>query len=464
LAGRCGAHFRLALISFPVVTDVNDLFEQLIPGRAPDSISLLVVGAGARGMSWRALGAGRLQLVEADPGTAASLEPQVDPLQGESLRSVAATAAVLPKVPLHVVNQSNYSSIKQPSRLLELFPGLRVTAQLEVDAVSLSRIIADFDNGDPGSCILVLDAPGQALELIESLADEQLERLAGIVVEVSAEPLYAEDASAVVIASRLGARGFSVRGSHTGIFPFQSVFFQREARYWSERLQLGERVGLGQELAVAVERLEDVRSTLLVREGELAALSESFAGAIADRAHQAQELVVLQEQLQHVETRLAHRVDQHEVAAESERQLKQAHDELGGQIQRFEEEAKELHDQIASSRQEADDLRTQFDERETLLRQLVERRDNLIKAGEDMTVKLEAETKRADDLSKKLGECVSKLEHASRQSQERGARVIDLEREREQAQQYQGWLNREVVKAEAHVDLIKEILLRGETP
>ncbi|MNM35182.1 Chromosome partition protein Smc [compost metagenome] len=415
-------------------------------------------------MSWRALGAGRLQLVEADPGTAASLEPQVDPLQGESLRSVAATAAVLPKVPLHVVNQSNYSSIKQPSRLLELFPGLRVTAQLEVDAVSLSRIIADFDNGDPGSCILVLDAPGQALELIESLADEQLERLAGIVVEVSAEPLYAEDASAVVIASRLGARGFSVRGSQVGIFPFQSVFFQREARYWSERLQLGERVGLGQELAVAVERLEDVRSTLLVREGELAALSESFAGAIADRAHQAQELVVLQEQLQHVETRLAHRVDQHEVAAESERQLKQAHDELGGQIQRFEEETKELHDQIASSRQEADDLRTQFDERETLLRQLVERRDNLIKAGEDMTVKLEAETKRADDLSKKLGECVSKLEHASRQSQERGARVIDLEREREQAQQYQGWLNREVVKAEAHVDLIKEILLRGETP
>lgn len=192
--------------------------------------------------------------------------------------------------------------------------------------------------------------------------------------------------------------------------------------------------------ASAQTRRED---TGLEKVQQLSRERDELGGQLAEQQALVQRLVQMRDTL----TRQMNDYRTQAEASEAERQKQvKAGRELAEQLQVMAAES-------AAQKKLAEDrlvqMLAQTQEREAAVKQAAERDAAIAK----LTKELEAAKASADEHQEKL-------ERASRLSQERGTRVIELERERVELDKYQSWLNSEVIKAEAHVDLIKEILLR----
>ncbi len=104
----------------------------------------------------------------------------------------------------------------------------------------------------------------------------------------------------------------------------------------------------------------------------------------------------------------------------------------------------------------ASDLQTQ-------VAQLTQQCDEQAKLADQHKAKLDKANQQAAELQKLADERKALLDKVSQQSQERGARIIQLEKEHVEFSRRQQWLDQEMIKAEAQVDLIKDVLLRDLT-
>lgn len=267
------------------------------------------------------------------------------------------------------------------------------------------------------------------------------------------------------------------------------------------------------DLRAQVQSLAQERDTLATQVTELRAQldagearSAAQAKFDAEREELVQQLTKRRDMLTRHVAELKAQLDAG--AAQVDAQAAELKVQIGAQAERVQESLAEVR-KLAGER---DELGRQLAEQQALVQRLVQMRDTLtrqvadyrkqVEANADLAAQLEARTAESTahkelaeerlvqmlaqaqeqeasvkkvaerdaalaKLAKELESAKSladeqqeKLERASRLSQERGMRVIELERERAELDKYQSWLSAEVIKAEAHVDLIKEILLR----
>ncbi|GAB3343658.1 hypothetical protein [Marilutibacter aestuarii] len=459
--------------------------------RAPPGV-VLVVGGG-RGDSLealRALGAKRLVLAEADPRLSATLARRIDPAKGEELVDKALVARAEGDAILYVVDQAEYSSTLAPRGLFKLFPNLNLVEERPVGTLEFPVLVSSLALEESQPHLLIIDAPGQGLALLASLPGALLRKFSEILVRASDVSLYADDATTDEVATFLGNAGFTTPELDAeAIYPVQALRSRRDAA----RCEL-------------IRVIDDGRAELEQREAEIARLKaqvdeQADALAQATRGHEAEvgklakERDVLLEQLKQerdaqAQLAKAHEVELNKLAEARGVLLEQLTQERDAQVQlakaregelnKLAEEHGALVEQLAQARDEGARL---ADEKEALAGQLIEARDVQAKVAkehdaqmQERHLEIQAQAKglaekdaRLAELTKELeqsrrdvAERQAKLDKASHQGQERGARIIELERDREELDRYQAWLNREVVKAEAHVELIKELVLRSE--
>lgn len=219
---------------------------QQLAERSPDErATILMVGAGngAELPLLRQLGAGRLVLAEAHPGLADALARRIDPALGEEVWPQAVTAEAAETATLYIVNNPGYSSLRPPSGLCEDFPNLRETRQTGVPARSLAKAIESLALDAGAQHLLILDAPGQAFDLLSATPHGVLQSFATIIVRCGVKPLYADDKRMEDVLVALGSIGFDAGAEDPeAIYPHAAVLLSRNDDR-VERMRLEAMVG-----------------------------------------------------------------------------------------------------------------------------------------------------------------------------------------------------------------------------
>lgn len=483
----------------------------------------LIVGAGTGSQlgDWRQLGCRQLLLAEAHPRLAEELGRRLRHDQGEHLLAVAVTGDEQPVATLQALNNLAYSSLNQAVDLFSYYPNLRRDEALQVPARSLEAIVAEqaLDGRQPHA--LLIAAPGQALQLLQATPAAALHTFSWVIIECSSEPLYQDDASDSEIIAWMDGIGFElVTDNPDAIFPQSQLLFERNTtrlvqhRLHSEVAQL--RSQSSAEAQNSQQQLQDLEQQLQQRDAALLELtglaneqkqqldelvSENarlFSACEAMEAQQAELRQALQDQTSQASARhaqidaIANERDQFASACEALGQqhaaLTTAYDQQASQIADLQAELTALgsrNAELTSVNEALENQRAElagaYQAQAHLADEHQARADALSAAADELATQRDAMAKENARLSETCNaqsasavECKGHLDKVSEQrdqlqkalAEQKGtfeanqAYVHTLEREAIEYQHRQRLLEEELVKSEAQLDLIKDLLLR----
>lgn len=261
-----------------------------LPSDLPRPVSLIVhIGAGecSELPAYLEVGAAQILLAEAAAEAAARLRAGNSRQASVKVVQAAVSADTSPR-PFHLANFPDLSSLRPPTRLSELFPGLRLVSKetvTPVDPVALLRDSRTMEKSD-GSRVLVLDAPGESLSILRRLQDADL--LTGfdaIRFRESPEPLYKDAAPAAAIAEVLQDAGFNLRPDIDDDPAFPRVWARLDRAALKRKSQIA---------ALTVER-DTLRKEVETQAAELARLQKEVGAQTTELTGLRKELDTLRE-------------------------------------------------------------------------------------------------------------------------------------------------------------------------
>lgn len=305
---------------------------------APGVTLMIGAGNGAELPALRRLHSGRLILVEAHPGQAEVLAQRIDPTRGEEVWPLAITASAAAEATLQVMNNPRHNSLKAPGDLLEHLPNLRVINEVVVDARALDEVIEGLQLDDGGNNLLILDAPGQTLDLLNATAREQLQSFSRIIARCGVVPLYSDDGNREDCVAALEALGFDVElDDDEAIYPTSTFLLHRD------------------EARVKLQHLKEEIQQLRTAHAAQVQLVEKHDEQIetATKAH-AEALALAQ---QHAATEVQKLSDDHQAQATK---LTHERDEQAQLAVQFKAERDKYSQQLAEQQKLAEDRKTQL--------------------------------------------------------------------------------------------------------
>lgn len=387
----------------------------------------------------------RLVLVEAEAQLAEALVKRTAGLP--HVQVVRAAIAAHPGSGLfHRYSLPGVGSLHRASGLAALFPGLRALEPLPVETVSPVPVLEPLALEDQRSNLLVVDLPGEELPVLTVLRDAgQLQLFTQIRLHCGHRPLYEGGEPAARILGWLNEQGFDLVGEDKTQDPDRpSWTLQRnalQARMQALQCRFDElnqeKQGLETTIAMLQSDLaEQQRQTThwmnaaeatkaeAVERGRLVAVTESELHRRLVQAHEERERL-----LQERETEIGRWTGE---KAALEAQLAQRHARI-----------ETLTAEMETGRQEA---KRQADRLET-------EKLNLEQVGNDLREQLAEQQRQTQFWMDKLNTEKMEME-ALRQ------RINQLEQSNAERDQRQRQLDDELLKAEAQIDLIKDVLLR----
>lgn len=153
-------------------------------------ITHIGAGSGSNLSDYLATDAAHILLVEAEADAAAKLRAKT--AHHPKVTVVHASVSANPKPrPFYHVSFSDLSSLRAPAKLREQFPGLRILTQETVTPITPESLLAGIETEPTGSRLLMIEAPGEALGILQSLAKaELLQRYDIICLQEALAPLY----------------------------------------------------------------------------------------------------------------------------------------------------------------------------------------------------------------------------------------------------------------------------------
>ncbi|QDR67340.1 hypothetical protein [Pseudomonas juntendi] len=495
---------------------MNKLLRHIQEHSADGLGSCLIVGAGTGSQlgDWRQLGCQQLLLAEAHPRLAEELGRRLRHDQGEHLLTLAVTADEHPVATLLALNNLAYSSLNEPVDLFNHYPNLRRDGVLQVPARSIEAVVADHALNGPQAHTLLLAAPGQALQLLQATPQASLHAFTWVITECSSEPLYEGDASDSQVTAWMEGIGFElVSDDPDAIFPQSQLLFERNTRRMPQQCISSEVAQLHTQAAVAApssqQQIQALQAQLQQRDTQVYELT----GLACEQKQQLDRLLIDKTQLLstneaiqaenaqlsqalHVQADLASNgqaqnkalaterdqlVSAYEALRQKHAALATAHDEQAqqlatarGELDALSKHNAELVSQSeAQQRREAElagtcDAQTQLaNESQARLGELAAERDALTQDNSRLSEACEAQTRLANDYQEQLKKANEQREQQGKALAEQKDTadanieyVQALEREAADYQHRQRLLEEELVKSEAQLELIKDLLLR----
>jgi chromosome segregation ATPase len=397
--------------------------------------------------------------------------------------------------------------------MASLLPNLRPAGETRVPASTLRGLLAAEQVDPSANNLLVVALPGQSVAM---LADPSaLRAFAAVVLSVGEEPLFEGDPDLASLHARLGEMGFDYAGDDPdAIYPLAIQLFLRNGARIGAAL-LADQVDALQEerdaLAARGDELERKCSALAkeeaaarqARDEALASvaameerLSETARQLDAEREAAAQAKLAADESLDQarqqllarageleearadakasgaaMEARLSETARQLDAEREAAVQAKLAADRSLDQARAasasLDAELSEVARQLQEEREELKRIRHALDEAKgdaARQRAAAEAASATIaelrKSESESRSNLEAARAKGAEHLAALEETKALLQRSSLQSQERGARLIELEGEVARLQKRQAWFDREMAKAEGQLELVRDLVLR----
>jgi hypothetical protein len=454
--------------------------------RAPQAILVVGAGNGAELPALRRLGSARLILAEAHPGQAQELAQRIDPAQGEEVWPLAITATPMQQATLKVMNNPLHSSLKTPGELGKHFPNLRMVDEINVRARALGEAMEslglDMDNDN----LLVVDAPGQLYELLHAAPVDCLQSFAWIIVHCGIVPLYTDDHACDECIQILRDHGFDVAMDDTdAIYPHGCILLKRDdARVQLQRLQAQlqkneaelertrlvavEQQKLAAERQAHIQKLTQDQSAVAARnKTELEKADQSIAEqkkllAVRDakiaelaQAHLEQQKLAADGQTR-IQDLMNERDEQSNLAAQYKSELEETR-QVAAEQQKL---AADRQAHIHVLTQERDEQTKTAAKQKAELDKVTQTSSEQHKLATDRQAHIQKLTQERDEQAKLAAEKKIELEKALAQSRTHVGRIAELETEHAELQYRQSLLSQEMIKAEAQVELIKDVLLR----
>ncbi|WP_448871325.1 hypothetical protein [Desulfobulbus propionicus] len=478
---------------------MNSLLHRVY-GQSPQPLeTVVVIGAGnASGLTaLRKLRGKRLILVEAHPQQVENLTRWIRPDLNEELHPLAIITGKAHSVSLYPCNNTNFSSVARPESLLETAPNLRFSKSIEVPAQSFDTFMTALRLDAPANNLLVLDAPGISARIPTTASPALLHFFSWIIVcDGAVNGLYHNDASTAEAVSHLETIGFeNICEDDEALYPRTAHLLarhpERVARYTLVReletvqgalveaqTVANERQTLVETLSQQLDTLAEEKSCLAQAKNALQQTTDEQQGIIKKLSQQREELAKRIDDLQTDKENLARLTEEQKnriqalnkqkdalaeekvALAQAKSTLQQTLDEQQGIIKKLSQQREELAKRIDDLHTDKENLARLTEEQKSRIQALNKQKDAL--AEEKVVL---AQTK--DKLQQTLNEQKSTVENltkarnaAQAQLREQEVRLTQTEAQVKEQEHRQQLLQEELIKAEAQIDLIKDLLLR----
>ena len=411
-------------------------------------------------------------------------------------------------------NLPGTGSLRPATGLLQLFPGLKPLDQMPIEAVLPATVLEPLQFAAEGEKLLIIDLPGEELPVLQALWEAtQLQLFSQVKLRCGREPHYEGGESSARILRWLEVHGFDLLSEDDSEDPDCPCWtLQRNA------LQL-RNLDLAQQLAdlqrqlkessqirdAQVEKLVE-QKTQLEQAQQAKAAQEKLAG---ERQEQIQQLTQARDEQRALASEGQVRIDtlqqerdaaikqlvEQKTQLEQAQQAKAAQEKLAGERQEQIQQLTQARDEqralasegqvrIDTLQQERDAAIKQLAEQKTQLEQAQQAKAAQEKVSAERLAQLEQITKARDEQSKLAGERLGQLEALKQLAQqveqltlakaelekeksaltgrlgEAQKRLQQQETDNQESSHRQQLMHEELVRAEAQIDLIKDLLLR----
>ncbi len=437
----------------------------------------------------------RVVLVEGDPDVAAELSRRAAAWPWAQVQACALAPEAGPRQ-WHRYNIASLNGPLEAAGLAAFYPRLKALAQVSVPGTLLADVLAPLqlarDPKGAATNVLVLDVPGQEIALLDSIDDSALQAFDHVIVRgcrLAYAPGSNSAQEAFASLQRRFFRATSAIDADATLWPTAAFALDHAALAANQARQRSEE--LRQALAgrdEAVEALRAAQAQLLSAQAEREALAEAHRTqldelaqarerlaqlaaseaaaqhAASERAAQAQELILTC----NTQSRLANQhLEQFEAANRSKAEFERIAYERHAEIQvltkakaEFEQLSHERHLAYGEASKTIDALKAALVERDTGIAQLKQSLAEQTRMHEQQAAHAQALLSDNQKYIAEVARLKGRLEPADK-------RVIELESlngrlvaESKDRESRQRLLDSEILKAEAQLELIKEVLLR----
>lgn len=213
-------------------------------------------------------------LVEPQPDFAKMLRKEVEGLDSVSVIEAAVSGQDL-ESSFKVLNMRCMSGLRVPTGLCEMYPGLRIEQEVNVEVIAAREIFEEVRLSQERANWLIIDAPGVEGSIIAELGDSGLlEAFEWIDLRCGKQSQYEGSVDAKSALKALVGYGYRVDGGGSSLRPQQEHWWLQLDRSALESQRLRGRVSeLEKEREELMSRLEEVGAAL---EGEVRARKKAL--------------------------------------------------------------------------------------------------------------------------------------------------------------------------------------------
>tara|TARA_R110001583_G_scaffold129593_3_gene281376 strand:- start:6506 stop:7864 length:1359 start_codon:yes stop_codon:yes gene_type:complete len=420
--------------------------------------------------------ANKVYLVEAQPVLANQLRTDTAVLENVTVIEAIIAAESQPAV-FQDYNLRWAASLALPAGLKKIYPSLTCIAERNAETQAVTQLVTNLALSDQQPNALIIDLPGQELELLEALAaQQQLQSFDEILLISAKDGVYDPDHSAAPLiawcASHAYAQGHNTPLPTPQLLPWQALY----------SLRLDRTAATNQRLETALKKqqqdMEQINTRLQQADNNNETLSHQLAELQQQLLTTEQTNAETLKQRDQLKTQLdAANTAKNEQQARAEQQAKQR-DELNQKLQTADQanaEAVKQRDQLKSQldtvnndmnaqQAQIENLTIQLTTADTTNKALLQQRDELnqkLQTAEQTNA--EADRQRDQFKSQLDTANTSKSEQQftfQHQSQLQQQKIEELEQQFEEKNFRNQLIDKEMIKAEAQIDLIKDILIR----
>ncbi len=255
--------------------EIDELIRQVAPV-PPGTVVHIGAGRGAVLERYARLAPSCVVLVEGDPETAARLRRAARPYPWARVVAEAVGPARGP-ITWHRYNLSTLNGPLAADALVRAYPRLHRESVSTLPAVDLSGVLRSAAEGRDGtrSVVLVLDVPGQEIELVDSLGNDVV-GLSALIVRRRLAPLVDAPVRWSTFVGRLREQCFELVGQEADDDPYGPVaVFRFDADRHAIRTARRERDAARSEVARLHAELAATRAAAEAREAALEAQREA---------------------------------------------------------------------------------------------------------------------------------------------------------------------------------------------
>jgi len=377
-------------------------------------------------------------------------------------------------------NLAEYSAVNPATGLKTLFPGLRKVGAEQLTSVAITDTIAELSLSGSDNA-LVIDIPDTNLALLQAIQQSrQISLFKNIYIHTALEPLYKGSSISTDVIAFMKSCGYDLlqKNDQDPELPWLTFFanplwvtLQKTrdslAAEQQAKAELGEELAksnlvmntLQQTNASLKQELEKAKQDLTALQHAKQAISKELENTKQDSADQLQSKETLNKELEKTKQDLT---AQQEAKEALNKELEKTKKDLNAQ-----QETKEvLNKELEKTKK---DLTAQQETKEALNKELEKTKQALttqLEAKEALNKKLEENQKSDHEHTKQLIKAQADLEQVSKHATNRADKIVQLEKANrrlqetsEQLEKRQQVLQQELLKAQAQIDIIKELLL-----